>query len=62
MPKTQKMYNVTVRATITKDVIVEAENEDAADEIAHELFTTGCDGMDEDYNQETIGEIVEINE
>lgn len=61
MPNEQKQYIVTVRATITKDVIVEAENEEEADEIAHELFTTDCDGMDEDYDQETIGKIVEVN-
>ena len=62
MPNAQKKYKVTIRATITKDVVVKAENVDAAVEVAHELFDTGCDGMDEHYEQETIGTIAEVNE
>lgn len=61
MPKTCKKYKVTIRAMITKTLSVKAENEDAADEIAHGLFTVENDGP-EDYEQNTIGEIVEVNE
>lgn len=61
MPNSQKKYKVTIRATITKDVIVKAENADAANEVAHELFDTGCDEMDEHYEQDTIGKVVEVN-
>lgn len=49
-----KEYGVIVRATVTKTVFVEAENEDDAIELAHEQFNILCDGIEEDYNQETI--------
>ena len=60
MPNSQKQYKVKIRAMITKDIIVEAENEEAADEIAHGCFTVENDGP-EDYEQDTIGEIVEVH-
>ena len=56
-----KKYEVVIRATVTKTMCVEAGNEEAAAEIAHELFNIYSDGQPEDYNQETIGEIVEVH-
>ena len=46
-------YNIVVRATITKSIIVKADNEADAIEAAHARFTTEYDG-DERYNQETV--------
>ena len=61
MPNEQKQYEVTIRAIITKTLIVKAENVDAATEVAHELFSAGCTGDDEHYEQDTIGEVLEVN-
>jgi len=56
-----KAYKVTIRATVTKTVTVEAENEDDASDAAHEDFRAGlldhgvlCDGEDEQYEEETL--------
>lgn len=49
-----KTYAVVVRATITKTILVDAENKDAAVEIAHGDFTTECDEYDENYVEETL--------
>jgi hypothetical protein len=49
-----KTYEVTIRATITKDVLVEAEDENKAAEQAHEEFSVLNDGSDENYKQETL--------
>lgn len=55
-----KTYNVTIRATVTKTIRVEnAESEQQAIEQAHRLFTTLCDGADEDYN-ETLMDVEEL--
>jgi hypothetical protein len=48
-----KTYDVTIRATVTKTIRVEAENKDAAYCEAHEQFTTECDGQ-EYYEEETL--------
>lgn len=48
-----KSYKATITATITKDVLVEAENEDDAIELAHETFDVSCDGVNEKYNETT---------
>lgn len=53
-----KKYSVTIRATITKDVLVEAENEDQAYELAHQVFSVLNDGSDEQYEQDAL----DINE
>lgn len=56
-----KTYDVTIRATVTKTIRVQAENEDTAYEIAHEAFSV-CDSSDDErYDQETeaIEEITE---
>ena len=47
------IYNVTIRATITKTLTVVAENEEEAREVAHAEFTTACDG-DEDYSEDCL--------
>ena len=49
MPK----YAVTITATVTKTLEVEASNEQEATELAHQLFTVQCDGDDERYSEET---------
>lgn len=49
-----KQYSVTIRATITKTLLVEAENEQAATEQAHERFSVLNDGNDESYDQECL--------
>lgn len=46
-----KTYDVTIRATITKTIRVEAENEDDAYVEAHEQFSVLPDG-EERYEQE----------
>ena len=56
-----KKYEVVIRATVTKTMCVKAENADAATEVAHELFSAGCTGDDEHYEQDTIGEVLEVN-
>ena len=47
-------YKITIRATVTKDYIVEADDEDDAVIEAHEEFTVLCDDTPEDYEQETV--------
>jgi|TARA_B110000908_G_scaffold163859_1_gene211002 hypothetical protein len=49
-----KVYEVTIRATVTKTLSVEAWNHTSAEEAAHEQFSVLNDGVDENYNQETL--------
>jgi hypothetical protein len=49
-----KTYAVTIKATVYKTLIVDAENEDEAYIAAHEDFSVLPDGKDERYEQETI--------
>ena len=49
-----KKYDVTVRAIVTKTYFVEAEDEDAAVDIAHETFSVLNDGIDENYDQDIV--------
>jgi hypothetical protein len=49
-----KLYNVTIRATIVKTLRVEAEDEDAAQVLAHEDFTVDLTDDLEDYEEETL--------
>jgi hypothetical protein len=58
---TMKTFDVVVRATVTKTVRVEAENEDDAYVFANESFSILNDGSDEDYTQEAL-EISEVTE
>jgi len=46
-------YNVTIRATVTKTIEVEAEDEHDASLQAHSEFSVECDD-NEDYEQDTI--------
>jgi hypothetical protein len=55
-----KTYDITIRATVTKTVRVEAENRAEASIQAHEEFSTECDGQ-ENYEQETL-DIEEVKE
>lgn len=45
-------YTVRIRATVVKDIVVEAEDAEQADELAHEEFTAACDGTEESYTEE----------
>lgn len=47
-------FEVVVRATITKTMIIEAETEEDAKEEAHADFCVLNDGTDENYSQETV--------
>ena len=47
-------YEVTIRATVTKTLCMEAENCTSAEETAHEQFSVMNDGIPEDYDQETL--------
>ena len=49
-----KTYAITIRATVTKTITVEADNEDDAMEQANELFSVRCDDIEEDYHEEVI--------
>tara|TARA_R110002012_G_scaffold64687_6_gene169971 strand:- start:1319 stop:1492 length:174 start_codon:yes stop_codon:yes gene_type:complete len=53
-----KTYEVTIRATITKTLFVEAKDSKSAAEEAHETFSVLNDGP-EYYTQETVGNIEE---
>ena len=54
-----KTYDVTIRATITKTIRVEAEDIDAAIAEAHEDFTVADCNFYDDYDEATldIGEV-----
>lgn len=56
-----KQYDVTITARVTKTYRVTAENEDQADEMAHEVFSILKDAADEYYEQDTL-DIEEIEE
>jgi len=50
-----KSYEVTIMAKVTKTVEVEADNDQDAEELAHEIFNTSCElGVPEAYDQETV--------
>ena len=48
-----KTFDVTIRATVTKTIRVDAESIDEAYVNAHEEFSTECDG-EENYEEETL--------
>ena len=56
-----KTYDVKIKATVTKTIRVEAENEDDAYVAAHESFSVLEDGNPEDYTQEAL-DIYEVEE
>jgi hypothetical protein len=47
-------YNVTIRATVTKTLTIEAESAEEAKATGADLFTTECEGLDEDYQQDVL--------
>lgn len=47
-------FVVTIQATIIKNVFVQAQNKEEADELAHQIFSVECDGPDERYDQRTL--------
>ena len=49
-----KTYNVTIRATVTKTLAIEADSADEAAATANDLFSTECEGPEENYEQETL--------
>lgn len=49
-------YEVFIKATITKSIVVDALNKDQAEEQAHEMFSVSNDDYDQEYDQQTIGE------
>jgi len=46
-------FDVTIKATITKTISVEAENASSAIEAAHSSFSSECDG-DEKYEEDCL--------
>lgn len=54
-----KTYQITIRATITKTMEVEAEDREQAEIEAHESFSVLNDDNDESYEQDTL-EITEV--
>ena len=49
-----KTYEVTIRATVTKVIRVEAMNEDDANIEARERFSVAEVSPEEDYDEETL--------
>ena len=47
-------YEVTIQAVVTKTLLIEAKDSNSAEEAAHEQFSVLNDGVDENYNQETL--------
>jgi len=47
-------YEVTIQARVVKTYTVEADNEDVAYELAHELFSVLNDDIPERYEEETL--------
>ena len=49
-----RSYNITIRATVTKTLRVEAETRDDAIEMANEEFSVENDHNDENYEQDLL--------
>ena len=47
-------YEVTIQARVVKTYTVEADNEDLAYELAHELFSVLNDDVPERYEEDTL--------
>lgn len=54
------VYNVTIKGTVIKTILVEAKDRCDAVQIAHSLFTTECAGDEEKYEEDTL--FVELTE
>lgn len=52
--KTMKKFEVTIRATITKTITIEAENKNEAIKLAHSEFDVNVDDNDENYKQDCL--------
>ena len=48
------VYDVQIEAIVTKTIRVNAVDEDAAYDLAHEIFTVACTGNTERYEQNTL--------
>jgi hypothetical protein len=58
----ENVYEVTIRATVTKTYTMNAQTEDEAVEDAHNIFSILNDDTPEDYDQETVNvERVDMN-
>jgi len=53
-------FAVTIRATVTKTITVDSDNEEIASEDAHGRFTAANNGDAEKYDEETIS-VVEVS-
>ena len=56
-----KTYDVVIEAVVTKTIRVNAIDEDAAYDLAHEMFTVMSNGDAERYDQNTL-DIYEVSE
>ena len=56
-----KTYDVQIEAIVTKTIRVKAVEEDAAYELAHDIFTVTCDNHKERYEQHTLS-IFEVSD
>ena len=52
--KDSKTFRVTIRATVTKTIEVEASTENEAVMAAHSEFTATCDSDEENYDAEIL--------
>lgn len=48
------VYMVTIQAKVRKTLQIVATSEDEARQIAHESFTTDCDGDEEEYQEDVL--------
>jgi len=49
------VFKVTIRGSVTKILTVDADSEEDAIETAHEIFSVTPCGLEEKYNEETLG-------
>lgn len=47
-------FDITIKATITKTLLIEADTEDEAVTDAHSEFTVVCDGLNEHYSEDFL--------
>jgi len=55
-----KNFKITIKASVTKTYLVEADNVETAYELAHEKFSVLGDDTPQHYEQETV-DILEVN-
>jgi hypothetical protein len=50
-----RIFEVTIKGSVIKTYEVEAEDQESAEELAHEMFTVGPEtGVSDDYYQDTV--------